>query len=90
MICITDELDFENLSSDQVQHLVPKRPLGEFSWDTPHRPLPFFENDLCIFQDTVKGFYQRLTLLRCARNTRHTPTDAQIEAFTRYCVFRRT
>ncbi|MFO7527614.1 MAG: hypothetical protein R6W86_02240 [Marinobacter sp.] len=86
MIFITEELDFENLSSDQVHHLVPKRPLGEFSWDTPIRPLPLMDYDLTSYQAAVKGFHQRLTLLRCARNTRHSPTDAQIEAFTRYLV----
>tara|TARA_R100000306_G_C4381123_1_gene144466 strand:+ start:7681 stop:8895 length:1215 start_codon:yes stop_codon:yes gene_type:complete len=86
MIFITEELDFENLSSDQVHHLVPKRPLGEFSWDTPIRPLPLMDYDLTSYQSAVKGFHQRLTLLRCARKTRHSPTDAQIEAFTRYLV----
>jgi len=86
MIYMIEELDFSNLTHDQVHHIAPKRPLGDFSWDTPPRPLPFSENDLRIFQDTVKGFHQRLTLLRCARSTRHAPTDAQIEAFTRYLV----
>lgn len=86
MIFITEELDFENLSSDQVHHLVPKRPLSEFSWDTPIRPLPLMDYDLTSYQAAVKGFHQRLTLLRCARDTRHFPTDAQIEAFTRYLV----
>lgn len=86
MIYMIEELDFSNLTHDQVHHIAPKRPLGDFSWDTPPCPLPFPENDLSAFQDTVKGFHQRLTLLRCARNTRHAPTDAQIEAFTQYLV----
>ncbi len=86
MIYMIEELDFSNLTHEQVHHIAPELSLGDFSWDTPLRPLPFLEHDIRTFQDTVKGFYQRLTLLRCARNTRHTPTDAQIEAFTRYLV----
>jgi|GEM_PF-2582043 len=86
MIFITEDLDFDNLTSDQVHHLVPKRPLGAFSWDIPMNPLPLIEYDLKAYQVAVKGFYQRLTLLRCARDTRHSPTDAQIETFTRYLV----
>ncbi|SNB59188.1 hypothetical protein SAMN04487880_3461 [Marinobacter sp. es.042] len=86
MIFITEDLDFDNLTSDQVHHLVPKQPLGAFSWDVPVRPLPFIDYDLRSYREAVKGFYQRLTFLRCARNTRHSPTDAQIEAFTRYLV----
>ncbi len=86
MIYMIEELDFANLTQEQVHHIAPTRPLGDFSWDTPIRPLPFSENDVRVFQDTVKGFHQRLILLRCARNTRHAPTDAQIEAFTRYLV----
>lgn len=86
MIVFTEELDFSNLTSDQVHHLAPKRSLGEFSWDIPIRPLPFIEYDLNGYQEAVRGFYQRLTLLRCAQNTRHAPTDAQIETFTKYLI----
>lgn len=86
MIYMIEELDFANLTHEQVHHIAPKTPLGDFSWDTPPRSLPFFEHDVRTFQDTVRSFHQRLTLLRCARNSRHAPTDAQIEAFTRYLV----
>ena len=86
MIFITEDLDFNNLAPDQVHHLMPKQPLGAFSWDAPISPLPFGDYDLKAYQEAVRGFYQRLTLLRCARDTRHTPTDAQIEAFARYLV----
>lgn len=53
MIFIAEELDFENLTADQVHHLVPKQPLGEFSWDTPIRPLPFMDHDLRSFEKAV-------------------------------------
>jgi len=86
MIFITEELDFDNLTSGQVHHVAPEHPLGAFSWDTPVRRLPFIDYDLRGYQEAVRGFYQRLTLLRCARDTRHSPTDAQIEVFTRYLV----
>ncbi len=86
MIFFTEELDFSNLTSEKVHHFVPERPLGEFSWDAPVRPLPLIDFDLNSFQTAVKGFHQRLTLLRCAKNTRHAPTAAQIESFTRYLV----
>lgn len=86
MIVFTEQLDFSNLTSDQVHHLAPKRSLGEFSWDIPVRPLPFIEHDLNGYQNAVRGFCQRLTLLRCAQSTRHAPTDAQIETFTKYLV----
>jgi hypothetical protein len=86
MIVFTEELDFSNINFDQTRHLAPKRPLGDFSWDTPVRRLPFIGCDTELFEGVVKGFYQRLTLLRCAQNTRHAPTDAQIESFTNYLV----
>lgn len=87
MIFVTEELDFSKLTSDQVHHMVPERPLGDFSWDLPTPPpLPLFDYDLNSYKKAVTGFRQRLTLLRCAQNTRHAPTDAQIEAFTHYLI----
>lgn len=86
MIFMTEQLDFENLASHYENTRVPEKPLRDFSWDTPVRPLPFMEHDTDSFQRAVKGFHQRVTLLRCAVNTRHAPTDAQIETFTRYLV----
>lgn len=86
MIVFTEELDFSSINFDETRHLAPKRPLGDFSWDAPVRRLPFMDYDLDGFEAAVKGFYQRLTLLRCAQNTRHAPTDAQIESFTNYLV----
>lgn len=86
MIFVTEELDFSSLTAEQVHHFVPERPLGDFSWDTPTRPIPFFDYDLKAYQAAVRGFYQRLTFLRCGRDTRHAPTEAQIETFTRYLV----
>lgn len=86
MLFDTEELDFGNLDFDQVHGLAPKRSLGEFSWDTRVDPIPLLEYDIQAYRRAVNGFHQRLTLLRCARNTRHSPTDAQVETFTRYLV----
>ncbi|GGE53090.1 hypothetical protein GCM10011533_01900 [Streptosporangium jomthongense] len=90
MIFITEDLDFDNLTSDQVHHLVPKRPPPGSVFmghpPPPQKSLPFIEYDLKAYQEAVRGFHHRLTLLRCAKDTRHSPTDAQIEVFTRYLV----
>ncbi|MEA1080860.1 hypothetical protein [Marinobacter qingdaonensis] len=86
MIFITEDLDFDNLTSDQFHHLVPEKPLEAFCWDTPASPLPIVDYDLKGYREIVKSFYQRLTLLRCARNTAQSPTDTQIEDYTRYLV----
>lgn len=86
MIFFAEELDFDNLTSEKVHQLVPERPLGEFSWDNPVRLLPLFDHDLNSFRKAIKGFYQRLCILRCAQNTRHAPTDAQIESYTIYLL----
>lgn len=86
MIFPTEELSFENLTSEQVHHLVPERPLGGFSWDNPAHPIALFVYGRHTYESAVHAFYQRLCFLRCAQNTRHAPTDAEIECFTIYLI----